>query len=288
MLTRQIQKFIRLEAASGLLLIIMLLFALLIANTPLDKIYDAFINTPIHLRIGGFAVEKPMLLWVNEGLMAIFFMLLALEIKREIMEGELADVSQLSLPLVGALGGIVFPALIYFGLNYNHPDGGLKGWPIPTTTDIAFVLGVISLLGRRVPSSLKATLVALSIVDDILAVIIIAAFYTPKLSWLSLVLASLGILVLLLLNYFNVYKITPYVLLGLFIWACVLKSGVHATLGGVIVGLAIPLKKDARGVSPVRRVEKALHPWVAYFVLPFFVFVNFSAHRTPTEIVLLL
>jgi NhaA family Na+:H+ antiporter len=277
MFTRQIQDFLKVEALGGVALFIMLVLALLIANSQLSPFYQAIVDLPIQVRVGTLNLEKPAFLWVNDGLMAIFFMLLALEIKREVLEGDLSDASQMALPVIAAIGGIAIPALIYLG--FNHQGGAaLVGWPIPTMTDIAFTLGVIALLGSRVPPNLKVFVVALSIVDDILAIGIIAIFYTGQLSYLALFFAFLGILVLVLFNYFGVKRIAPYLLVGVVIWICVLQSKVHATLAGVIIGLLIPLRTSevakSTGYSPLRRLEHMLHPWVAFFILPTFVFFN--------------
>jgi Na+:H+ antiporter, NhaA family len=274
MATRQLQQFIKMEALGGVILLVVLALALVIANSHLSAWYEHFIDLPLHFGIAQFIVKKPLVLWVNEGLMAIFFMVLALEIKREVIGGELSEPSQLILPIAGALGGIVVPVLIYLFFNHHNPDTNI-GWPIPTTTDIAFMLGLVALLGKRVPSSLKVMLVALSIVDDIVAVTIIALIYTNTLSHISLLLALIGVLILLYMNYRGVSRIAPYVLIGIAIWFCVLKSGVHATLGGVLVGLTIPLKsKKNPHYSPLRQLEKNLHPWVVFMVLPIFVFFN--------------
>ncbi|MCH9643753.1 MAG: Na+/H+ antiporter NhaA [Gammaproteobacteria bacterium] len=274
MVTRQLQRFIKMEALGGILLFVVLVIALIIANSGLANWYSHFIDLPLHFGIAQFVVKKPLVLWVNEGLMAIFFMLLALEIKREILEGELSEPSQLTLPIAGAIGGIVLPIAIYVFFNH-HDKAAMPGWPIPTTTDIAFMLGIVALLGDRVPTRLKIMLIALSIVDDIVAVTIIAAVYTGSLSWLSLEVALLGVLVLLYLNFRGVSRVAPYILIGVVICFCVLKSGVHATLGGVIVGLTIPLSSGKDGVfSPLRHLEKHLHPWVVFLVLPLFVFFN--------------
>jgi Na+:H+ antiporter, NhaA family len=276
MFTRQIQDFLKVEALGGVALFIMLILALLIANSQLSPLYQAIVDLPIQVRVGTFNLEKPAFLWVNDGLMAIFFMLLALEIKREVLEGDLSDSSQMALPVIAAIGGIAIPALIY--LAFNHQGATMVGWPIPTMTDIAFTLGVIALLGPRVPPNLKVFVVALSIVDDILAIGIIAIFYTGHLSYLALFFAFLGILVLILFNYLGVKRIAPYLLIGIVIWICVLQSKVHATLAGVLIGLLIPLRTSDSakntGYSPLRRLEHMLHPWVAFFILPVFVFFN--------------
>ena len=274
MLSRQIQKFIRFEAIGGVLLFIALFVALIIANSPLDKAYQSLIDMPVHIGVGQYRLEKPAILWVNEGLMAIFFMLLALEIKREFLEGELSDVSQLTLPFAGAVGGIVFPVLIYVLFNHGHTLE-MKGWPIPTTTDVAFMLGIVALLGKRVPNGLKVMLVALSIVDDIVAIIVIAVSYSHSLSWLSFAIAILCIFLLFLLNFYQVVSITAYVLVGVVMWVAVLKSGIHATLAGVAIGLLIPLNNPRnKQDSPLRKLEHRVHPWVAYGVLPVFVLFN--------------
>lgn len=273
-LSKRIQTFIKLEASGGIVLFGVLIVVLLVANSNLYPSYQQLIELPIQIRIGNINLEKPAILWVNEFLMAIFFMLLALEIKREMLEGELSSASQLSLPLIGAVGGVAVPALIYVALNHGKGDAML-GWPIPTTTDVAFTLGIVSLMSKRVPLSLKIFVVALSIVDDILAIGIIAVFYTGDLSWSALSYAVIGILGLVLLNRFGVKRIAPYMLLGLLIWVCVLESKIHATVAGVAIGLIIPLyAKDGTKYSPLRRLEMMLHPWVAFLILPIFVIFN--------------
>lgn len=274
MISRQIQRFIRLEAAAGVLLLIALFLALLIANTPWVHAYDAIIEMPVHIAFGVAKLEKPALLWVNEGFMAIFFLLLSLEIKREFLAGELSNRFQLALPLAGALGGILLPICIYVGMNHGHADQ-MRGWPIPTTTDVAFMLGIVALLGSRVPVALKVMLVALSIVDDILAIVLIAVVYSHDLSILSILVALFGFMCLVIFNLKNITRITPYVMMGVVIWVAVLQSGVHATLAGVLVGLTIPMQhKDNPQHSPLKHLEKRLHPWVAYGILPLFVFFN--------------
>ncbi|NKB46495.1 MAG: Na+/H+ antiporter NhaA [Legionellales bacterium] len=277
MLTKRIQNFFKVEALSGIVLFIVLLLALFIANSQLLPLYQSLVELPIQVRIGSFNLEKPAFLWVNDGLMAIFFMLLAMEIKREVLEGDLSDASQMALPIIAAIGGIAIPALIYVALNYQG-ELTIIGWPIPTMTDIAFTLGVIALLGSRVPPNLKVFVVALSIVDDILAIGIIAIFYTGQLSYLALLFALIGILTLIAFNFLGIKRIAPYLLLGIVIWVCVLQSKVHATLAGVIIGLLIPLHTKEAGsttsYSPLRRLEHMLHPWVAFFILPIFVFFN--------------
>lgn len=274
MLSQRIQKFISLEAASGVFLLLALFIALIIANSPLDQSYQQLLDTKITLTFGPFELSKPALLWVNEGLMAIFFMLLALEIKREFIEGELSQLTQVTLPFVGAIGGIGVPILIFALFNHGN-SFEMRGWPIPTTTDVAFMLGIVALLGPRVPTSLKVTLVALSIVDDIVAIIIIAVSYSGALSWVSFAIGLSGVLLLILFNVSRVVRIAPYMIVGAIIWIAVLKSGIHATLAGVIVGLLMPLKNARHPErSPLRTLERLLHPWVAYGVLPIFVLFN--------------
>jgi Na+:H+ antiporter, NhaA family len=262
------------EAAGGLLLVIAALVALLASNSPLDRLYDGFLDTPVAVRIGPLAIDKPLLLWINDGLMAIFFFLVGLEIKRELLRGELSTFRQAVLPAVAAIGGMVAPAIIYLAVTAEDPVAH-RGWAIPAATDIAFAVGVLALLGPRIPASLKIFLLALAIIDDLGAIIIIAVFYTEQLSLTSLLLAAAGITVLVTLNVRGVTRLAPYVLTGLFIWVCVLKSGVHATLAGVVVALAIPLTGKAKDEpSLLEQLEESLHPWVAFAVLPLFAFAN--------------
>lgn len=280
MLTRRLREFIKLEAASGIILLSVLLIALFIANTPLKPYYTSFINTPVQIRIGVLDLNKPAFLWVNDGFIAVFFLLLALEIKREVLDGELSKRSQLILPTFAALGGIVLPALIYLSITQFDPTL-FRGWPIAVTTDIAFALGVVALLSKRVPSSLKVFLVALSIVDDILAIAIIAIQFTHKIHLTSLILGGIGLLCLILFNIVGIKRIAAYILVGIVMWVCILKAGIHATLAGVLVGFAIPLRdvknpniNNHEFLSPLRHLEHILHPWVAFFILPTFVFMN--------------
>jgi len=272
-LTKQFQKFVQLEAAGGIILILVLMCALVIANTPIMPWYEKLIDLPIQIRIGQLDIHKPLFLWINDGLMALFFMLLALEFKRELLEGELSSLKRMTLPFIAAIGGIVVPALVYLVFNFYSGEKAI-GWPITVATDVAFALGIVAILGPRVPPSLKAFLVGLSIVDDILAITIIAAFYTDKLSYLSLILAGVGVIVLIAMNLTGQRKIGPYLFIGTLIWICVLKSGVHATLAGVAVGLCVPLRGKEGEESPAQNLEHSLHKWVAFLVLPLFVFAN--------------
>jgi len=269
-----ITAFIGLEAASGIALLAVALLALAASNSPIAPLYRQALELPVGIRIGTFALDKPLLLWINDGLMAVFFLLVGLEIKRELIEGELSSPAQAALPAISALGGMAVPALVYAAINWGDATA-LRGWAIPAATDIAFALGVLSLLGSRVPSSLKVFLVALAILDDLGAIVIIAIFYTSELSYLSLGLAVAVLVSLALLNLLGVTRITPYALLGIVLWVCVLKSGVHATLAGVAIALAIPIAAtDTPERSPLRDLEQALHPWVAYLVMPVFAFAN--------------
>jgi Na+:H+ antiporter, NhaA family len=269
-----IRRFIQSESAGGVVLGLAAIAALIVANSPASGWYDAFVHLRGELRIGGDALvlAKPLLLWVNDLWMAVFFFLVGLEIKRELLEGELASVKQALLPAGAALGGMVVPALIYAWINWGN-EVALRGWAIPTATDIAFALGILMLLGSRVPASLKVFLTAVAIIDDLGAIIVIAVFYTANLSATMLIAAGVGALVLLALNRARVTSLVPYVLVGALVWLCVLKSGVHATLAGVITALAVPMRRPD-GSSPVEDAEHALHPWVAFLVLPTFAFVN--------------
>ena len=269
-----IRDFLKLESSSGILLMVAALLALIMANSPLSHLYQGLLDVPVEVRVGALHLDKPLLLWINDGLMAVFFLLVGLEIKRELLDGELSRPSQVVLPAMAALGGMAVPALIYLAFNQGDPQA-LEGWAIPTATDIAFALGVLSLLGDRVPLSLKVFLTALAILDDLGAILIIAAFYTSNLSLTMLVLALIGTALLVILNRSGVTSTAAYVWVGIFLWICVLKSGVHATLAGVALGLAIPMRDHRNpGRSPLREMEHRLHPWVAYAILPIFAFAN--------------
>lgn len=271
---KTIQEFIQFESASGIILVGLAVLAIVLDNTGLSPLYTNMREVKMTFEFGGFSLSKPLILWVNDGLMAIFFFLVGLEIKREVVEGELNSISKFALPGFAAVGGMVVPGLIYTALNW-HDATYLHGWAIPTATDIAFALGILSLLGSRVPVSLKIFLTALAILDDLGAIIIIAVFYTHKMSYLSLSLAAICMMILLFLNLARVRRISVYLFIGVILWVCVLKSGVHATLAGVVLAMAIPLReKQNPKKSPVRELEHALHPWVAFIVLPIFAFFN--------------
>ena len=274
LILRSMTSFINAQTIGGVLLALAALLALVLSNSPLSEVYLRLLQFPVEIRLGGDALvlAKPMLIWVNDLWMAVFFFLVGLEIKRELLDGELASFRQVLLPAGAALGGMVVPALIYAAINANDAVA-LQGWGIPMATDIAFALGILVLLGSRVPASLKVFLTAVAIIDDLGAILVIAFFYTSNLSVTMLGAAGAGVLLLALLNRLRVNAIGLYVLVGLVIWVCVLKSGIHATLAGVITALAIPMS-DGKGGSPLQTAEHVLHPWVAYLVLPVFAFAN--------------
>ncbi len=267
-----ITRFFQLEAAGGLLLIATAALALIINNSPLSWLYNAFLETPVEARIGALQIAKPLLLWINDGLMALFFLVIGLEVKREVLEGHLSKPSQIVLPGAAAIGGMLVPALIYVALNTGNAEA-LNGWAIPMATDIAFALGVLALLGKRVPVSLKLFLMTLAIIDDLGAIIVIALVYSGELSQVSLILAAVSIITLIAMNRSGVSRLAPYMLVGLVLWVCVLKSGIHATLAGVVLAFCIPLRTSSKA-SPLLTLEHGLHPWVAYGILPLFAFAN--------------
>ena len=273
-LSNMVSDFLAMETAGGIVLVIASVLALILANSVLGPAYNSFLDTRVAIEIGALEIAKPLLLWINDGLMAVFFFLVGLEIKREFKVGELSSFKQISLPGIAAIGGMVVPALIYVAINWDSPQN-LNGWAIPAATDIAFALAVLALLGDRVPSSLKVLLLAIAIFDDLGAIIIIAIFYTYQLSLQSLALALLPLAGLLILNLHGVTKTAPYVVLGIVLWVCVLKSGVHATLAGVITALAIPLiKPQGSSHTLLEDLEHGLHRWVAFGILPLFAFAN--------------
>jgi NhaA family Na+:H+ antiporter len=268
----RLRRFIERESAGGIVLCAAAAVAMILANSPVSTVYTRLLDMPLAVQVGGLLLKKPLLLWVNDGLMAIFFMLVGLEVKREILQGGLSRPAAAVLPVLAAVGGMASPALIYVLFNWGDPRG-LRGWAIPTATDIAFALGVLGLLGSRVPPSLKLFLLAVAIIDDLGAIIVIALFYTAELSWAALALAGIAIALLAAFNLSGVARRAPYILAGVFLWVCVLKSGIHATLAGVVVGIAVPLR-TARAASPLMRLEHDLRPWVAFGVLPIFAFAN--------------
>ncbi len=265
--------FVDKDMRPPLVLVSTALLAVVFANSALSGIYEALLSTPMTVAIGAFAIDKPLLLWINDGLMAVFFFLVGLEIKREIVEGQLSTWRTASLPALAAIGGMAAPALIYVAINFQSPET-LRGWAIPAATDIAFALGVLALLGSRVPVQLKVFLLALAILDDLGAIIIIAMFYTADLSLISLAIGVAGAAVLLTINLAGVTRISVYIVIGIIIWAAVLKSGVHATLAGVMVALMVPLRTKEMRTPPLIQLEHSLKPWVAYAVMPAFAFAN--------------
>jgi NhaA family Na+:H+ antiporter len=270
------------EIIGGILLAVATALALLVANSPMSGLYDLLLSIRFDVGFataaanGGdkiFEIDKPIALWINDGLMAIFFFLVGMEIKRELKEGSLANPKAAALPVIGAIGGVAVPALIYMHVNLGD-EVGLRGWAIPMATDIAFAVAIAASLGRAVPPALKAFLLALAIIDDLIAIVVIALFYTAQLSQVSLILGFAGVAGLAALNVTGVRKAAPYVLVGIFTWACVLKSGVHATLAGVALGFAMPLDRDEEGVSLLEAAEHGVKPWVTWLVLPLFAFAN--------------
>lgn len=272
-----IEEFIKKESSSGILLIIVTVLALLLKNSMFSEVYAAFLRTPVEIRFADLHIAKPLLLWINDGLMAIFFLLIGLEVKREFIEGQLSTPSQVALPGIAAIGGMVVPALFYVVINYGD-ETAMRGWAIPTATDIAFALGILALLGKRVPLSLKVFLMALAIIDDLGAIVIIALFYTVELSNVSIAIAAVALTTLIIMNRLGVAKKAAYITVGIILWVSVLKSGVHATLAGVALAFTIPLKctrKDkGKTFSMSKDMEHDLHFWVAFFILPLFAFVN--------------
>ena len=277
-----LDEFIKRESASGILLILATFLALLFSNSFMSPVYEYFLHIPVEIRIGPLELDKSLSHWVSDGLMAIFFLLIGLEVKREILEGHLSSIRQIALPGFAALGGMVVPAVIYYFFNKDNP-AAIDGWAIPTATDIAFALGVLSLLGNRVPVSLKVFLMALAIIDDLGAIIIIAVFYTADLSTLSITVAAAALLVLICLNLLGVSKKSAYFIVGAVLWVSVLKSGVHATLAGVALAFTIPITgkdENNRIFSPLKEIEHGLHFWVAFLILPLFAFVNAGVNVT--------
>ncbi|MCW8821832.1 MAG: Na+/H+ antiporter NhaA [Sulfurovum sp.] len=274
--TQFLKDFIQKESSAGIMLIFVTILALLLQNSFMTEFYTSFLHTPVEIRFGDLQIAKPLLLWVNDGLMAVFFFLIGLEVKREVNEGHLSSLSQITLPGIAAIGGMIVPALVFIAFNRGE-SFAMNGWAIPTATDIAFALGILSLLGKRVPVSLKIFLMALAIIDDLGAIIIIALFYTSELSTLSISIAGISLIVLFIMNRMDVAIKSAYILVGLVLWVSVLKSGVHATLAGVALAFMIPLTsrdKEGKSFSMAKEMEHDLHYWVAFMILPLFAFVN--------------
>jgi NhaA family Na+:H+ antiporter len=274
MINKALKDFLKLESASGVLLILASIAALILANSALSDYYKALLDIPVHIRVGALEIAKPLLLWINDGLMAVFFFLIGLELKREFIEGELSEPQKIVLPALGAIGGMAVPAAIYLFINHGDPLA-TSGWAIPAATDIAFALGILALLGSRVPNALKVFLVSLAIFDDVGAIIIIALFYTSDLTINALAIALACIGILAVFNWRGVMDITLYTIVGVVMWVALLKSGIHATLAGVVLAMFIPISKDPdNGSSPLHRLEHDLHRSVSFIILPLFAFVN--------------
>jgi len=265
----------RSQYAAGAAALVAMLLAFALANSPARGLYNLVHHTPVMVRVGALAIDKPLILWINDGLMVFFFLITSLELKREILEGQLSSPAAIAAPGIAALGGMAVPALMYAAFNVSDPDA-MRGWAIPISTDTVLALTLLSLLGARVPVSLKIFLTALAIFDDLGAILVMALFYTERLALPSLVMAAVGIVALVGLNVFNVTRTAAYVIVGVFLWIAVLKSGVQATLAGVVIGLAIPMEGTQNGkrYSPVRQVEHQLYPWVSLGVVPAFAFFN--------------
>lgn len=272
LLTASIREFMKLESAGGILLLAAAIIGILVANSPLAGLYGALLQTPVAVQVGALLIAKPLLLWINDGLMAVFFFLIGLEIKREVVEGELSSLREVILPGAGALGGMVVPAAIYCWMNWNDPVA-LDGWAIPVATDIAFALALLGVFGTRVPLRLKILLLTLAIFDDLAAIIIIAIFYSGDLSVTALVVGTIALAIGIAMNRLGVTRVSSYILLGIVLWIAVLKSGVHATLAGVLIAFCIPMQ-DSQGKSPLRDLEHDLHGPVAFVILPIFAFAN--------------
>ena len=269
-----IRRFIRLDAAAGVMLMMATILAIAFANWSVTATgYQQFLMMPVEMRFGALEINKNLLLWINDGLMAIFFLLIGLEVKRELVEGTLASRQQAMLPLAAAVGGMMFPALLFLLFNGND-EATRAGWAIPAATDIAFAIGVLTLLGKRVPAGLKVFLLALAIIDDLGAILIIALFYTQQIFWPALGGAVLAIAALAYMNRQQVGKTSAYLLVGIVLWVCILKCGVHATLAGVIVGFFIPLRTSNGESSPATTLEHGLQTWVAFLIIPLFAFAN--------------
>lgn len=270
---KALQDFLKLETASGILLVGAAILAMLVANSPLASVYDYLISLPVKIQVGDFEIAKPLLLWINDGLMAVFFLLVGLELKRELIEGQLSKPSDMLLPAAGAVGGMAIPAGVYAWLNWEDKVA-LQGWAIPAATDIAFALAILALLGTRVPMSLRVLLVSIAIIDDIGAIVIIALFYSSNLSVTALAIAAVCLPILFVLNRYGVKEKAPYLIIGLVMWIAVLKSGVHATLAGVVLAFFIPIADSEKGPSPLHELEHDLHTGVAFIILPVFAFAN--------------
>ena len=272
-ITKPFRWFFKLEAASGLVLLFSAIIALVISNSELSNLYFNTLEKYLFIGINNFGIKLSVLHWINDALMAIFFFFVTLEIKREFLQGELSNIKQAMLPIIGAVGGMLVPALFYIFINYGNSET-IVGWAIPSATDIAFSLGVLSLLGSRVPISLKVFLTALAIIDDLGAIVIIALFYSGDLSIKYLSLMLIAVIILLILNKFNVKKFLPYLIVGLFLWEFTHQSGIHATIAGVLLACTIPHRKKEKDFSLLIKLEHAISPYVAFGIMPLFAFAN--------------
>jgi NhaA family Na+:H+ antiporter len=272
-LSQPFRWFFKLEAASGLILLFAAIIALIISNSNLSELYFSTLNNYLFIGINNFGLKLSVIHWINDALMAIFFFFVTLEIKREFLQGELSNIKQALLPIIAAVGGMLIPALIYVFINFSDSQT-LNGWAIPSATDIAFSLGVLSLLGKRVPISLKVFLTALAIIDDLGAIVIIALFYSGDLSIKYLSLMLLAFIALLVINKFNIKKFLPYLVIGLFLWDFTHNSGIHATIAGVLLAITIPHRKKEKDFSLLIKIEHAISPYVAFGIMPLFAFAN--------------
>ena len=265
--------FFKLEAASGLILLFAAIIALVISNSNFSELYFSTLNSYLFIGINNFGLKLSVIHWINDALMAIFFFFVTLEIKREFLQGELSNIKQALLPIIGAVGGMLIPALIYVFINFSDTET-LNGWAIPSATDIAFSLGVLSLLGKRVPLSLKVFLTALAIIDDLGAIVIIALFYSGDLNIKYLTLMLIAFVILLIINKFNIKKFIPYLIIGIFLWDFTHNSGIHATIAGVLLAMTIPHRKKEKDFSLLIKIEHAISPYVAFGIMPLFAFAN--------------
>ena len=272
-LSKPFKWFFKLEAASGLILLFAAIIALIISNSNLSELYFSTLNNYLFIGINDFGLKLSVIHWINDALMAIFFFFVTLEIKREFLQGELSNIKQALLPIIAAVGGMLVPALIYIFINFDDSTT-LNGWAIPSATDIAFSLGVLSLLGKRVPISLKVFLTALAIIDDLGAIVIIALFYSGDLSIKYLILMLVAFIILLIINKFNIKKFLPYLIVGVFLWDFTHNSGIHATIAGVLLAMTIPHRKKEKDFSLLIKVEHAISPYVAFGIMPLFAFAN--------------
>lgn len=281
-LVQRWKRFIKTDASTGIILVLSAALALVLANSMFSNSYNEFLEFPVSISLGDFAISKPLVLWVNDGLMALFFFVVGLEIKRELFYGQLSHKDQVILPFLAAVAGIIFPALIYVAFNYQDAVA-MNGWAIPSATDIAFALGIFILFGKHLPPSLKLFLLSVAIIDDIGAVIIIAIFYSEELAPYSLIIASIGLVTLFLFNRLKLENKTPFILVSVIVWAAVLKSGVHATLAGFAVAWFIPIARQ-KSASMSYQIEESLHPWISFFVLPLFAFANAGVGLTNASV----